>query len=619
MLLPILGRQSSSSSQAHIFDRNSSSRDESLVLVPRTEGSLLRRSARTKIRPSSLAGSHSGSAGRRASRRSQSVHIKPSDYPERFGVVPPGGVTLQDRPVSISELIDFGGADYEPAESQQGIITRVHDAENEVFSRIAAEESQQGKAPEPEISNAAFPSHPPVVEATNVITPSQAHVNIPSPEYKENHVSFDSNEPKQPSTSEKEVAVLQPPNYVSSKIEKPLANVFKAEKRSSWSFKFLSDDKAKKKQQQLQPNALQRVESVSTVSSSVSAASDATQLSTSSVKNKLKEANDNLINPAKKFGFSTLFQRTSSKFQKLNANGGPASVKKSAKSTDVKVVNDDYSRFPMHIERAIYRLSHYKLSNPRRPLHHQVLISNLMFWYLSVINGQKIRPHNSSNHANTNGSPTPVPQSFIGHTQNNYQEEQEAAPAKLSKVGKFINASKKRRQDIMVKKQMQQQQHHQPRWLPSISETSNDSAEVKSNATPVAGHVTFGEVTVARHGHRDEEHMPQGPKQSITNQDPPPQSNKRPGGDKYSPVPNDQYQPSTARSTPTPAIASSAAATPAPKENSHPLPPIPGPPLLTEISSSDSLSDDILNSLGWEGRQSAEDDDVPLALYRNLH
>jgi hypothetical protein len=37
------------------------------------------------------------------------------------------------------------------------------------------------------------------------------------------------------------------------------------------------------------------------------------------------------------------------------------------------------------------------------------------------------------------------------------------------------------------------------------------------------------------------------------------------------------------------------------------------------MSSFDSFSDDILNSFGWEDRQSAEDDDVPLALYNIRH
>jgi hypothetical protein len=48
--------------------------------------------------------------------------------------------------------------------------------------------------------------------------------------------------------------------------------------------------------------------------------------------------------------------------------------------------NGVYARYPIHVERAIYRLSHIKLANPRRPLYEQVLISNLMFWYLGVIN-----------------------------------------------------------------------------------------------------------------------------------------------------------------------------------------------------------------------------------------
>ncbi|KAG0041240.1 hypothetical protein BGZ83_002118 [Gryganskiella cystojenkinii] len=47
-------------------------------------------------------------------------------------------------------------------------------------------------------------------------------------------------------------------------------------------------------------------------------------------------------------------------------------------------------RMPIHIERAIYRMSHVKLANPRRPLHEQVLISNMMFWYLGIIQQQQM-------------------------------------------------------------------------------------------------------------------------------------------------------------------------------------------------------------------------------------
>ncbi|CAG8811683.1 926_t:CDS:1, partial [Dentiscutata erythropus] len=81
----------------------------------------------------------------------------------------------------------------------------------------------------------------------------------------------------------------------------------------------------------------------------------------------------------------------------------------------------NYNRFPIHVERAIYRLSHIKLANPRRPLHEQVLISNMMFWYLSLINKQQIE-------YGVEGNPN---------------AEKEAQKVK-SKVGKY-NVGRKRR------------------------------------------------------------------------------------------------------------------------------------------------------------------------------
>ncbi|CEG64998.1 Putative Protein ZDS1 [Rhizopus microsporus] len=47
------------------------------------------------------------------------------------------------------------------------------------------------------------------------------------------------------------------------------------------------------------------------------------------------------------------------------------------------------TRFSMDTERAMYRLSYTKLTNPERSLHDQVIISNLMYWYLSIV----ARPH----------------------------------------------------------------------------------------------------------------------------------------------------------------------------------------------------------------------------------
>ena len=81
-----------------------------------------------------------------------------------------------------------------------------------------------------------------------------------------------------------------------------------------------------------------------------------------------------------------------------------------------------YARYPIHVERAIYRLSHIKLANPRRPLYEQVLISNLMFWYLGVINkAQNSSPNPTQGTANgtqNSGGTT-------GESQDDEQEQRE--------------------------------------------------------------------------------------------------------------------------------------------------------------------------------------------------
>ncbi|KAJ3836907.1 hypothetical protein F5878DRAFT_652852 [Lentinula raphanica] len=69
---------------------------------------------------------------------------------------------------------------------------------------------------------------------------------------------------------------------------------------------------------------------------------------------------------------------------------------------------NNYSRYPIHVERAIYRLSHIKLANPRRPLYEQVLISNLMFWYLGVINKAQNPQANAAGQTATGGAAAPT-------------------------------------------------------------------------------------------------------------------------------------------------------------------------------------------------------------------
>ncbi|KEI37744.1 uncharacterized protein L969DRAFT_78073 [Mixia osmundae IAM 14324] len=97
--------------------------------------------------------------------------------------------------------------------------------------------------------------------------------------------------------------------------------------------------------------------------------------------------------------FSSRKKRDTEGSQHENRNGlySPAEIVPSPTASGMLNKSGKYTNFyrlPIHVERAIYRLSHIKLANPRRPLYEQVLISNLMFWYLGVINRpvQPIQP-----------------------------------------------------------------------------------------------------------------------------------------------------------------------------------------------------------------------------------
>ncbi|KAG4219508.1 hypothetical protein PC116_g32012, partial [Phytophthora cactorum] len=48
-------------------------------------------------------------------------------------------------------------------------------------------------------------------------------------------------------------------------------------------------------------------------------------------------------------------------------------------------VDYHWTRFPLLEERAIYRMAHIKLANPRRALYSQVLLSNFMYSYLAKV------------------------------------------------------------------------------------------------------------------------------------------------------------------------------------------------------------------------------------------
>ncbi|KAG6335731.1 hypothetical protein ID866_3355 [Astraeus odoratus] len=139
-----------------------------------------------------------------------------------------------------------------------------------------------------------------------------------------------------------------------------------------------------------------------------------------------------------------------------------------------------YARYPIHVERAIYRLSHIKLANPRRPLYEQVLISNLMFWYLGVIN-------KTQNPAPAQGAPA---QSTAGPAQSS--PEKEHAERERHEVEERQRAEKERlereRQEQEKAKEMQmQQQKKEPRRGALTKATAGQPGGRRTAEMPVKG------------------------------------------------------------------------------------------------------------------------------------
>ncbi|ORZ19156.1 hypothetical protein BCR41DRAFT_39824 [Lobosporangium transversale] len=110
----------------------------------------------------------------------------------------------------------------------------------------------------------------------------------------------------------------------------------------------------------------------------------------------------------------------------------------------------NYNRLPIHIERAIYRLSHVKLANPRRPLHEQVLISNMMFWYLGVIQQQQLLQQQQEQQQ----------QQMLLQQAQRQIENNKGFESKEDGKEKSKSKPKKRKSQKKKSQQQKQQQHH---------------------------------------------------------------------------------------------------------------------------------------------------------------
>ena len=163
-----------------------------------------------------------------------------------------------------------------------------------------------------------------------------------------------------------------------------------------------------------------------------------------------------------------------------------ASKSKSRAPSPAPQAGGPYARYPIHVERAIYRLSHIKLANPRRPLYEQVLISNLMFWYLGVINNK-----GQTNGTGQGGTKEPQQQGTGQQPQGDgrdtnpnsekerkEQEEREKEERERNEVEKDREKEREREKEFMTQQSQKREAKRGPLTKPSPGPPGQRRAEM---------------------------------------------------------------------------------------------------------------------------------------------
>ncbi|CEP10800.1 hypothetical protein [Parasitella parasitica] len=175
-----------------------------------------------------------------------------------------------------------------------------------------------------------------------------------------------------------------------------------------------------------------------------------------------------------KFNISSLFSRRPSSEKSNDSNGSSGSKHRNRSSLECadatkEAVVFNYTRLPIHTERAIYRLSHLKLTNPRRPLRDQVIISNLMFWYLSLVS--------TNNNTETELAPT---MEHLAMTKKACRMQQQQLHNKKRRVRNQIRPENSNAMDL-ISQQPKKNYQHPPQINKKLGtrpySTSNSSSE----------------------------------------------------------------------------------------------------------------------------------------------
>ncbi|KAL0140082.1 hypothetical protein V8B55DRAFT_1504003 [Mucor lusitanicus] len=483
-----------------VFDRNSTSNDDSRIIAPRSDRSLLRRSAfsargRSRKTHGSLDDRQQAVKRRSVSQRKPSSSTVSGTLNDDMASLKSQstarswdkseGISLFDQPVNMSEWIDLGSASLESDDSQRGILTRVHDAESQLRSQLDVasndkmdenehlqhpqqldETKQENVAKDTESPPLTVQSPPPAKEMDHTVMepqPIDAKLEIddsasppsapPAAVAAPRHNKLET--PKRPGIIRSETETNRIPTTV--------VVATKPEKRSSWLGGLFNDKKNGKSNGKKEPISTTVINNntssplsglASLFSRSLSMKSNLqsnTNSSPSSQAGKLKSKSkihntttpttpNNTINathPNLNTNATTAINDTTKPSITTTITTPPTIItnnkKKRSSRLEIPPPSErtffNSNRLPLHVERAIYRLSHMKLADPRRPLQQQVLISNLMFWYLSIQQNDFQRA--AEQRIETESPPVPDTQQKKG-----------------GKMSRLIHSAKKRRNEV---------------------------------------------------------------------------------------------------------------------------------------------------------------------------
>jgi len=341
------------------------------IIVP-PPGLILRRAARTKIRKPSLpgdGGGHRFGSGRRtratpqaesrtSSDLSSNEHISSSDHGDT-------STETASRPRAFSnESMTSDGHDISQADS---LIDEALIIDSYLYDEDEVPSTSLITSKPPLLSLSLPHDEPPPAESMEASTPAPV---LHHPQPQRLTLSPPSEEPSRtPSPDASTLAsstegTTVPSTVASGAPQKSPSPVPKKEKDRKGLFKWASDKGGKKNgKDKEREKEVQRVE-----------------------KEKEGRFFGSLFGSKKKSDESPSFGSGREAATALLGQSKSSKQHVPSPSPQLPNVQGAYARYPIHVERAIYRLSHIKLANPRRPLYEQVLISNLMFWYLGVIN-----------------------------------------------------------------------------------------------------------------------------------------------------------------------------------------------------------------------------------------